>query len=128
MNFYPDYFSSELNLEAIPNPPDDRTTYNQYVISLGKLWCKKHDMLYSTLVASLLSSVLQGNILIETKDAKAIHRHAWNNRVDRAITPIKPSDVLYNVYTKHKTPLSDYSELEFMVGYKSYLLDKLGRV
>lgn len=128
MKFYPTFFSTNLYLEAMANPPSDRLTYNQYIISLGKIWCKSHGVLYSTLVASLLTAVLQGNILIEEKPSKDIIKSAWGDRVTRAIKPIQPCDIMYNVYTKHHTLLSDYDDLDFMLGYKDFLLNKLGSI
>ena len=33
-----------------------------------------------------------------------------------------------NLYNKYNVPLSDYSEMEFMLGHKNYILEKLGSI
>lgn len=129
METYPDYFNKELNFDLLPKMQSNHYSYANYVIALGKLWCKENGILYSALIASLISSVLQGNIIVEKKDKEPIIAiQQGQNIIDRAISTYAPSDLLYNIYTKYQVPLSDYSEMEFILGHKAYILDKFGNV
>lgn len=128
MEYYPNYYETDLNLEFLPKPPHDKSSYNQYIISLTKLWCKTNDINYNMLLASLLSSVLQGEILVVPKKKEAYLPLVNKCRMDKLQSTAMPKDILYSLHTKYNLPLSDYSNIDFMVGYKNYLLSKLGGI
>lgn len=126
MEFYPNYFEHKLNTDLIPDPQPNRTSYANYIISLIKLWCADNDIVYTNFLASLFSLVLQGKIKIEKKDKRDLLTVVGGlSKADRIIAALSPSEFLYNIYNKHNVPISDYSEIEFLLGYKNYILDKL---
>lgn len=129
MEVYPNYFEDELNTDLLPKMPHDHASYANYIISLTKLWCKKQDIMYSNLTASLFSAVLQGNIVVEKRDrAKLQILQTGTSQTERAISTLTPADFLYNLYNKYNVPISDYSEMEFILGHKNYILNKLGNI
>lgn len=129
MEVYPNYFEDELNIDLLPRLAHDHASYSNYIMSLTKLWCKKQDIMYSNLVASLCSAVLQGNIVVEKRDrAKLQILQSCTSQAERAISTLTPADFLYNLYNKYNVPISDYSEMEFILGHKNYILNKLGNI
>lgn len=129
MEVYPNYFEDELNKELLPRIPHDHASYSNYIISLTRLWCKKHDIMFNNLMASLFSAVLQGNIVVEQKNKEHILLiQASTSQAERAIATYTPDDFLYNLYNKYNVPISDYSEMEFILGHKNYILNKLSNI
>ena len=128
MKYYPNYYETDMNKDLIPNPPHNKYSYAQYINSLGRLWCKENDVNFNMLVASLISAVLQGNIKVEKKDKDEYLYLINQSRIDRLLYSQEAKQLLYTLVNSYNVPLSDYSDNEFMLSYKNYLLDKLGSI
>ena len=128
MEMYPDYFHMDINKDFLPKMTNDHQSYARYIESLFRLWCKENDIMYVSLMASLYSAVLQGNIVVEKKNKERMQFIQAGTRAERSLYTYTPSDFLYNLYNKYNVPLSDYSEMEFMLGHKNYILEKLGSI
>ena len=129
MEQYPNYFEMELDFNKLPKIDHDHASYADYILCVTRLWCRENNVTYNGLLASLCSAVLQGNIVVEKKDREKLHAlQSRESRAERAISTLTPADFLYNLYNKYHVPISDYSEMEFILGHKNYILNKLGGI
>lgn len=131
MEFYPTYFETDIDdLNSLYNCAvlKEKQSYPNYIEYLSKIYARKHNINWSSLVASLLTAVMQGEIKVEVKNYDELRLLLSTPVAHRIQTLHTPDEFLYNLYNKYSRPISDYSNLEFMLGYRTYLLDKFGSV
>lgn len=125
MKFYPSFNIKDTIPIDLSKPYHDKYSFPTFIISCARKWCADNDITYNSLVASLLLPVLQGEILVETKNKRDLQLINCLPRLEKIVNPANASNSLYNIYNKHFIPVSRGVDTDYIFCFNAFIAESL---
>lgn len=128
MGFYPDYEHTNIPKDVVITIPNSKNSFYRYVQEIAKKWCNNYGINYHHLVVTLLLAVLDGDIKVEETDTDMFSYYISRKQTEKLAMGITVKNITYNIANKYGVSINTSKNDEIFMGYRTYLLDKLGGI